>query len=381
MKARLTAAVIVTALGVLSCTKTAAPAEAVHETPSPEMAEVSFSFVTDGGTKAIDLTTDKGVINVAVWMYKGKTASNYASATADYFAYNGKGSDIHISCEAGTYYIKAVANLPYGFVDESDMGNADYRAPAFVNRYVALSEFNSTLVKGAYPMYSVNNDSQHRKAVSGSTSITMNMTRSVIKVTIDKVTNALPLKDGVAQVPTLKSVFLINGTSSFNLVTGQPRKASVADCYYTSARYNPGEALYPDFGQAVAPACALAEIAEATTVTSNVDLTGYPVFTAATSAESSLASVNTRLDALPVLGSWALRKTKVVLECEVGGKTCYYSQDLPAVANNVWVHWTNVRLTQIGTDSPDDTISFSDGSFTGDVTVTPWSNVDVTEVI
>lgn len=76
--------------------------------------------------------------------------------------------------------------------------------------------------------------------------------------------------------------------------------------------------------------------------------------------------------------TWCARHTRLVLEAQIDGKTCYYPITLPPLKPNHIYTINELTLTRPGTDSPDMTAPLSSMSF--NLQVQPWSNETVSDV-
>ena len=69
--------------------------------------------------------------------------------------------------------------------------------------------------------------------------------------------------------------------------------------------------------------------------------------------------------------SWSHRYTRLVVETTLAGKTYYYPVNIPAPAANTLYQITNMKITGLGSDSPDKLVE--KGTISVSITVTDWS--------
>jgi hypothetical protein len=69
--------------------------------------------------------------------------------------------------------------------------------------------------------------------------------------------------------------------------------------------------------------------------------------------------------------TWSERISRLVVETTLGGTTYYYSVNIPTPQCNTVYQITNMKITGIGTDTPDAVVQ--KGSLSVSLTVTDWS--------
>ena len=69
--------------------------------------------------------------------------------------------------------------------------------------------------------------------------------------------------------------------------------------------------------------------------------------------------------------TWSNRFTRLVVETTLGGTTYYYPVNIPAPAANTLYQITNMKITGLGSDSPDKLVE--KGTISVSITVTDWS--------
>jgi len=70
--------------------------------------------------------------------------------------------------------------------------------------------------------------------------------------------------------------------------------------------------------------------------------------------------------------SWSPRYTRLVVETEYDGKSYYYPVTLPKIQSNKKYQITNLKITRLGSSSPDSPVSMLDCSCT--ISVTDWQS-------
>ncbi len=71
-------------------------------------------------------------------------------------------------------------------------------------------------------------------------------------------------------------------------------------------------------------------------------------------------------------GSWSPRRTRLVLEAELGGKLCYYSVTFPQILRNRTYTIENLTLSGKGSPTPD--TPYVRDAFSADLTVRDWTD-------
>ena len=178
--------------------------------------------------------------------------------------------------------------------------------------------------------------------LSGDISTTIDVSRLTARVELQKITNALELEAYKGLEMTLKRVYLINAVG----------ERTVAGEY--------GDAKWYNLGKFVSGECngLLLEEAERQIQSEGSEL-NYCFYTYPNSDSSS-----------PV---------RLVAEIAIGSDTWYYPVTIPAVLANTRYIVSNLKITRIGVDDPDQAIDFANSGVS--IEVKPWVDNNVGEVI
>ena len=178
--------------------------------------------------------------------------------------------------------------------------------------------------------------------LSGDISTTIDVSRLTARVELQKITNALELEAYKDSVMTLKRVYLINAVG----------ERTVAGEYENAKWYNLGKFVSGDCNGL------LLEEAERQIQSegSNLD---YSFYTYPNSDSSS-----------PV---------RLVAEIAIGSDTWYYPVTIPAVLANTRYIVSNLKITRIGVDDPDQAIDFANSGVS--IEVKPWTKNEIGEVV
>ena len=178
--------------------------------------------------------------------------------------------------------------------------------------------------------------------LSGNRSDIVDVSRLTARVELQKITNALELEAYKDSVMTLKRVYLINAVG----------ERTVAGEYENAKWYN--------LGKFVSGECngLLLEEAERQIQSEGSEL-NYCFYTYPNSGSSS-----------PV---------RLVAEIAIGSDIWYYPVTIPDVlANNRYIV-SNLKITRIGVDDPDQKIDYAEGGIS--IEVKSWEDINVGEVI
>ena len=178
--------------------------------------------------------------------------------------------------------------------------------------------------------------------LSGDISTTIDVSRLTARVELQKITNALELEAYKDSVMTLKRVYLINAVG----------ERTVAGEYENAKWYNLGKFVSGDCNGL------LLEEAERQIQSegSNLD---YSFYTYPNSDSSS-----------PV---------RLVAEIAIGSDTWYYPVTIPTVLANTRYIVSNLKITRIGVDDPDQAIDFANSGVS--IEVKPWTKNEIGEVV
>lgn len=256
-----------------------------------------------------------------------------------------KTSKFKIEVLPGKKTVWAVANLP------SKINESDIPTEANLSARLTSLDINS--------LNSLTMSASAEKVVSiGNASMELKLKHIACKVVIDGIKRDFD-NANYADIPLkVKKIYLSNvaGTCSLGCEGEMP------SVWYNKLGVIPGD---------------LAASVKALTVDDGLSI-NLPEGGSYTVAHTFYAFPNPCTD--PVYGgAWTPRRTRLVLECEYGGRTCYYPVSLPKdaasplVRNKVY-HISLLTLKKPGSTSPDDPQSevSSTISFTVEIKVADW---------
>ena len=178
--------------------------------------------------------------------------------------------------------------------------------------------------------------------LSGDISTTIDVSRLTARVELQKITNALELEAYKGLEMTLKRVYLINAVG----------ERTVAGEYENAKWYNLGKFVSGDCDGLLLEE----EEHQIQSEGSNLD---YSFYTYPNSDSSS-----------PV---------RLVAEIAIGSDIWYYPVTIPTVlANNRYIV-SNLKITRIGVDDPDQAIDFANSGVS--IEVKPWTKNEIEEVV
>ena len=192
------------------------------------------------------------------------------------------------------------------------------------------------------------------KTVSaGVNSVTIPVKRFAAKVQIDKITPAFTAPAHKAQEFKLTGIYLVNvnGSCPYTLTS----TAGSTDYWYNKMKYVSGDCSALISDKLSSPVTLQASADAVTPYTTSHYLYCYPNPVTTDSSSST----------------WSNRYTRLVVETTLGGTTYYYPVNIPAPAANTLYQITNMKITGLGSDSPDKLVE--KGSLSVSITVTDWS--------
>ena len=178
--------------------------------------------------------------------------------------------------------------------------------------------------------------------LSGNRSDIVDVSRLTARVELQKITNALELEAYKDSVMTLKRVYLINAVG----------ERTVAGEYENAKWYNLGKFVSGDCNGL------LLEEAERQ-IQSEGSVLNYCFYTYPNSGSSS-----------PV---------RLVAEIAIGSDIWYYPVTIPDVLANTRYIVSNLKITRIGVDDPDQVIDYANSGVS--IEVKPWTKNEIGEVV
>ena len=193
-----------------------------------------------------------------------------------------------------------------------------------------------------------------KSVVAGENSVSIAVKRFASKVQIDKITPAFTAPAHRAMEFKLTGIYLINvnGTCPYTMV---PTAASESTSWYNKRKYVSGDCNHLITDKFSTPVVMQTAAGVVTPYSTPHYLYCYP--------NPVTTDVSTT--------TWSERVSRLVVETTLGGTTYYYSVNIPTPQCNTVYQITNMKITGIGTDTPDAVVQ--KGSLSVSLTVTDWS--------
>ena len=320
------------AIASLACSKEN-PSEQVPQQAQMATLEVN---VSDGvatratSVKDSQIGTAAGDIQVLVFNSAGNLVGFGENAASS--------SNISISVPTGTVKCYAVVNSSEDLSSVSKESTLTSKVSYLKNNSVTKMEMIGSASK---------------TIASGANSVSIPVKRFAAKVQIDKITPAFTAPAHKAQEFKLTGIYLVNvnGSCPYTLTS----TAGSTDYWYNKMKYVSGDcnALISD--KFSSPVTLQASADAVTPYTTAHYLYCYPNPVTTDSSSST----------------WSNRYTRLVVETTLGGTTYYYPVNIPTPAANTLYQITNMKITGLGSDSPDKLVE--KGSLSVSITVTDWS--------
>ena len=320
------------AIASLACSKEN-PSEQVPEGTQMATLEVN---VSDGvatratSVKDSQIGTAAGDIQVLVFNSAGNLVGFGENAASS--------SNISISVPTGSVKCYAVVNSSEDLSSVSKESTLTSKVSYLKNNSVTKMEMIGSASK---------------TIAAGANSVSIPVKRFAAKVQIDKITPAFTAPAHKAQEFKLTGIYLVNvnGSCPYTLTS----TAGSTDYWYNKMKYVSGDcnALISD--KLSSPVTLQASADAVTPYTTSHYLYCYPNPVTTDSSSSS----------------WSNRYTRLVVETTLGGTTYYYPVNIPTPLANTLYQITNMKITGLGSDSPDKIVE--KGSVSVSITVTDWS--------
>ena len=193
-----------------------------------------------------------------------------------------------------------------------------------------------------------------KTVAAGTNSVSIAVKRFASKVQIDKVTPAFTSPAHRAMEFKIVGVYLINvnGTCPYTMV---PTAASESTSWYNKRKYVSGDCNHLITDKFSTPVVMQTSAGVVTPYSTPHYLYCYP--------NPITTDVSTT--------TWSERISRLVVETTLGGTTYYYSVNIPTPQCNTVYQITNMKITGLGTDTPDAVVQ--KGSLSVSLTVTDWS--------
>ena len=233
---------------------------------------------------------------------------------------------------------------------------------AVVNSYDDLSVIATKTVFQKHLSHLKDNDptrmemlgSVTKSVVAGENSVSIAVKRFASKVQIDKITPAFTAPAHRAMEFKITGIYLINvnGTCPYTMV---PTAASESTSWYNKRKYVSGDCNHLITDKFSTPVAMQTSAGVVTPYSTPHYLYCYP--------NPITTDVSTT--------TWSERVSRLVVETTLGGTTYYYSVNIPTPQCNTVYQITNMKITGLGTDTPDAVVQ--KGSLSVSLTVTDWS--------
>ena len=193
-----------------------------------------------------------------------------------------------------------------------------------------------------------------KTVAAGANSVSIAVKRFASKVQIDKITPAFAAPAHRAMEFKLTGIYLINvnGSCPYTMI---PTGASESTSWYNKRKYVSGDCNHLITDKFSTHVIMQTSAGEVTPYSTPHYLYCYP--------NPVTTDVSTT--------TWSERISRLVVETMLGGTTYYYSVNIPTPQCNTVYQITNMKITGLGTDTPDAVVQ--KGSLSVSLTVTDWS--------
>ena len=321
------------AIASLACSKDNPSEQAAQKT---QMATLEVN-VTEGITTRATSVNDANIgsaagdIQVLVFNNEGDLLAYGVNAASS--------STISISIPTGTVECHAVVN------SSDDLSNISTKTN-FLKR---LSHLKNNTTSKMEMLGSVS-----KTVAAGANSVSIAVKRFASKVQIDKITPAFAAPAHRTMEFKLAGIYLINvnGTCPYTMI---PTGASESTSWYNKRKYVSGDCNHLITDKFSTHVIMQTSAGEVTPYSTPHYLYCYP--------NPVTTDVSTT--------TWSERISRLVVETTLGGTTYYYSVNIPTPQCNTVYQITNMKITGLGTDTPDAVVQ--KGSLSVSLTVTDWS--------
>lgn len=321
------------ALTSLACSKDNPSEQAAQQTQMATLEVNVAEGITTRATSVNDanIGSAAGDIQVLVFNNEGDLLAYGVNAASS--------STISISIPTGTVECHAVVN------SSDDLSNISTKTN-FLKR---LSHLKNNTTSRMEMLGSVS-----KTVAAGANSVSIAVKRFASKVQIDKITPAFAAPAHRAMEFKLTGIYLINvnGTCPYTMI---PTGASESTSWYNKRKYVSGDCNHLITDKFSTHVIMQTSAGEVTPYSTSHYLYCYP--------NPVTTDVSTT--------TWSERISRLVVETTLGGTTYYYSVNIPTPQCNTVYQITNMKITGLGTDTPDAVVQ--KGSLSVSLTVTDWS--------
>lgn len=321
------------AIASLACSKDNPSEQAAQETQMATLEVNVAEGITTRATSVNDanIGSAAGDIQVLVFNNEGDLLAYGVNAASS--------STISISIPTGTVECHAVVN------SSDDLSNISTKTN-FLKR---LSHLKNNTTSRMEMLGSIS-----KTVAAGANSVSIAVKRFASKVQIDKITPAFAAPAHRAMEFKLTGIYLINvnGTCPYTMI---PTGASESTSWYNKRKYVSGDCNHLITDKFSTHVIMQTSAGEVTPYSTPHYLYCYP--------NPVTTDVSTT--------TWSERISRLVVETTLGGTTYYYSVNIPTPQCNTVYQITNMKITGLGTDTPDAVVQ--KGSLSVSLTVTDWS--------
>ena len=321
------------AITSLACSKENPSEQAAQQTQMATLEVNVAEGITTRATSVNDanIGSAAGDIQVLVFNNEGDLLAYGINAASS--------STISMSIPTGTVECYAVVN------SSDDLSNISTKTN-FLKR---LSHLKNNTTSRMEMLGSVS-----KTVAAGANSVSIAVKRFASKVQIDKITPAFTAPAHRAMEFKLAGIYLINvnGTCPYTMI---PTGASESTSWYNKRKYVSGDCNHLITDKFSTHVIMQTSGGEVTPYSTPHYLYCYP--------NPITTDVSTT--------TWSERISRLVVETTLGGTTYYYSVNIPTPQCNTVYQITNMKITGLGTDTPDAVVQ--KGSLSVSLTVTDWS--------
>lgn len=284
--------------------------------------KVNLNISVPGATKVTDISSEDAVNSLQVFVFNsaGTSLEAYSSGTS---------SSLSVSVSTGTKKIAAVVNA--GTVT----GITNLAQLRAVTSGLEDNSVGSFLMYGETEPVSVLSDA----------SVTVSVARLVARVGIASVTNSMTLEQYRNAPIRIVKIYLVNAVGNSNF-------SSTAEIgtWYNPQSENGG-----------VPGLLCENLSSASVAYGASHEVGHYFYCYPNPTEEDSTAQ-----------TWCPRKTRLVVETEIAGNTWYYPVTVPGIKPNYSYLISNLTITRLGSDNPDEPIVTGSATFT--VEVVPWTD-------
>ena len=321
------------AITSLACSKENPSEQAAQKTQMATLEVNVAEGITTRATSvnAANIGSAAGDIQVLVFNNEGDLLAYGVNAASS--------STISISIPTGTVECHAVVNSSDDLSTISTKTNFLKRLSHLKNNTTSRMEMLGSISK---------------TVAAGANSVSIAVKRFASKVQIDKITPAFAAPAHRAMEFKLTGIYLINvnGTCPYTMI---PTGASESTSWYNKRKYVSGDCNHLITDKLSTPVVMQTTAGTVTPYSTPHYLYCYP--------NPITTDVSTT--------TWSERISRLVVETMLGGTTYYYSVNIPTPQCNTVYQITNMKITGLGSDTPDTVVQ--KGSLSVSLTVTDWS--------